>query len=304
MPHSTNPTLPFDEGRNDYIWRDSQDENGSMTRKLANLEKLFAIFNKNMYGQNCPLMGASMSIQHSGKGSESGAPLNMSRLYFRALTAFAQTRWKYPTVAATMPDLETVSYRIESSKGVEKWTNRTVFLICRDGGWQALRERLSRTSAIPSESGDCCVFYLIVSPEQTLKTEIEEFDILMHTHHTLVDGSGIRVILNEFLERLANPMESETIVWGEETARLFPAAVALERPASSPSNDAAQTTQAVPEERLKAFSKVRCHCIWLGGEDSRLKYSSTAGHWPACLSARNQRTETRTSRHALGFSYI
>ena len=225
-----------------------------MSRKFTSLERMFVIFNQNMYGQNCPFMGASISLQGRCYSSEL-KPFNISRLHTRAINAFCQTRWKYPTVAARVADGEKVSYNIESSEGVEKWAERTVFTICQDGGWLALRERLSRESPLPTPDGDCCLFYLIVRPDDTVKPELQSFDVLMHTHHALNDGSGIRVILNEFLERLADPLPDNEMVWGEETQRLLPAAVLLEK-VDEPESADSTPMPLVPEQRLKGFHKV------------------------------------------------
>ena len=225
-----------------------------MSRELANLERMFVMFNQDMYGQNCPFMGASISLQ--GRDYSSAMkPFNIAQLHTRAIRAFCQTRWKYPTVAARLVDGGKTSYNVEINGGVKIWAERTVFTICQDGGWLALRERLSRESSLPTSDGDCCLFYLIVRPDETVKPELQTFDVLMHTHHAFNDGSGIRVILNEFLERLADPLPDEEIVWGEETQRLLPAAVLLEKIEEQEVADNT-TMSPVPEERLKGFHKV------------------------------------------------
>lgn len=226
MPHSTAAGESEDHSR--YSWVKSDDGSSSMTRQFANFERMFAIVNQVLYGQNCPYMGASISLQGRNYSSEL-KPFNISRLHARATKAICQTRWKYPTVAARVADFNTASYNIESSEGIESWAERTVFTICQDGGWLALRERLSRESSLPTPDGDYCLFYLIVPPEETIKPELQNFDVLLHTHHALIDGSGIRAVINEFLARLADPLPDEEIVWGEETQRLLPAAIVLEK---------------------------------------------------------------------------
>lgn len=235
-----------------YSWIKSDNGSGKMTRKFANLERMFVIFNRNLHGQNCPLVGANISLQGREYSSKI-KPFNISQLHARAVKAFCQTRWRYPTVAARVLDGDTASYNIESGDGIEQWADRTVFTICQDGGWIALRERLSREASLPSPDGDCCLFYVIVRPDETIKPEIQTFDILMHTHHAFTDGSGIRVVMNEFLERLASPLPDNEIAWGEETQRFEPAAIVLEK------IEAAEDT-AIPvvrEEGSKAFHKVR-----------------------------------------------
>jgi hypothetical protein len=42
---------------------------------------------------------------------------------------------------------------------------------------------------------------LIIRPEEATKPEFIAFDVLMHTHHVVIDGSRIQSIFNEFLAR-------------------------------------------------------------------------------------------------------
>ena len=254
MPsYESEPTVNHDD-QPTYHWKELPNSSRSMVRQLTNLERMFVLLNRDMYGQNCAFMGASMSLK--GRVYSNGSkPLNISQLHCRAVRAFCQTRWKYPTVAARVLDSGRASYNIESRDDVERWADSTVFTICQDGGWLALRERLSRESPLPTADGHCCLFYIIVQPDETLKPELQMFDVLMHTHHAFTDGSSIRVILNEFLERLASPLPGHDIVWGEESQRLLPAAVLLERP-EEPETAISTTIPMVPEERLKGFHKV------------------------------------------------
>ena len=83
-----------------------------------------------------------------------------------------------------------------------------------------MREQVSRDAPIPSPDGDYCLFYIITRPDEAEKI-ITTFDVLMHTHHVFTDGSGIRSVLNEFLWRLASPLDEKEVVWGREAGRLF-----------------------------------------------------------------------------------
>jgi hypothetical protein len=229
----------------------SEDSFSSMTRQFASMESMFVIFNQMLYGQNCPYMGASISLKGRNYSSEF-QPFNISQLHARATKAMCQTRWKYPTIAARVLDFNTAGYNVESNANVGKWADRTVFTVCHDGGWLTLRERLSRDSLLPTPEGDCCLFYLIVRPEETLEHELQAFDILLHTHHAFIDGSGLRTVMNEYLERLADPLSDDEIVWGGETQRLLPAAVVLGTPEGPESNSVPVGREAV----LADFYKV------------------------------------------------
>ena len=249
MPHS-----PSDLENLGYTWVKSNNGSHAMVRQLSHLERMFAIFNQHMYGSNCPFLGANISLQRRDHSLES-EPLNILQLQTRAIQAFCQTRWKYPTVAARIVDGDKASYGVESRERVEKWAERTVVTVCQEGGWLALRERLSRESPLPTPDGDCCLFYLIVRPDESVQPELGEFDILMHTHHSLTDGSGIRVILNEFLQRLADPLPNSAIIWGEETRRLLPASVLLGKIEETESGIATVMSLA-PGERSETLNKV------------------------------------------------
>ncbi len=249
MPHST--AMVGNADQTGYSWVKSNDDSQSMIRHFTNLERMFVILNQTLYGQNCPVMGATISLRGREYSSKS-KPFNISQLRARAAKAFCQTRWKYPIVATRILDGDKASYKIDSRESVESWADRTVFTVCQDGGWFALRERLSRESSLPTPDDNYCLFYLIVRPEETVKPELQSFDVLMRTHHAFIDGSGIRAILNEFLERLADPLPDEDIVWGEETQRLLPAAVLLEKVEQPEST----SMPVVREAGVRAFHKV------------------------------------------------
>lgn len=243
-----------------YVWDANWDNDAPvMVRQLTNLERMFVILNRDLYGQNCPFLGATISIEHHGD-DVSSKPLFLTpaTLRTRAIEAFCQTRWVYPTVAARLARDSEAIYPVESEAQVKAWAERTVFMVEDDGGWITLRERLSRESPIPSIDGDYCLIYLIVSPAETAKSGILTFDILIHTHHVFTDGAGIRSILNEFLTRLAEPLESTEMQWGQEVGRLLPASPLLEK--DEEAEAAPQTGQvngaSVSADRLKGWTKV------------------------------------------------
>ncbi|PVH72222.1 hypothetical protein DL98DRAFT_611570 [Cadophora sp. DSE1049] len=213
----------------DFIWKPQLDDPSSITRDLTNTERMFVVLNRDLYGQNCPFIGASISIQNTSQ-SEQTPTFNSAELRKRAVEAFCQTRWRYPTVAARVSEHSKAVYSIDGENDVKTWAERSVTAVVTDGGWLALREQLSRDVSMPSSNGDYCVVYLIVKPEDGADGNLTNFDILMHMHHVFTDGSGIRSILNEFISRLANPLPSDEIHWGEEVSRLLPPSTLLVNP--------------------------------------------------------------------------
>lgn len=237
-----------------YSWANSGHDSHSMSRQLTYFERTFVVLYQAFYGQNCPFIGATISLRcqdHSPKSY----PFNFSQLHKRSVEAFYQTRWKYPTVAARIVDDDKALYNTESEVDVRKWAERTVSIISQDGGWRELRERLSRDSPLPTRDGDYCVIYLIVRPYEAAQPKLKTFDVLMHTHHVFTDGSGIRSILNEFLSRLAEPLAPGEIVWGEEVDRLLPPSLLLENDEDTDTANGAATPP-VPGERLKGYFEV------------------------------------------------
>jgi hypothetical protein len=224
-----------------------------MSRQLTNFERMFVIFNQALHGQNCPFFGATISVQRPDRSIESPS-FNLPWLQERAVEAFCQTRWKYPTVAARVIDGDKALYNIESEVEVKAWAERTVSTIAQDGGWIALRESLSRNSPIPTKDGDYCLFYLIVRPDEAESPKLMTFDVLMHTHHVFTDGSGVRTIFNEFLTRLADPLAPGEIVWGQEVDRLLPASILLEKEETETAHG--MITPPVAGEKLKGYFKV------------------------------------------------
>ncbi|KAG4417975.1 hypothetical protein IFR04_008869 [Cadophora malorum] len=190
---------------------------------------MFVALNRDLYGQNCPFIGASLSIKNTNLSNQPRI-FDLAELRKGAVEAFCQTRWRYPTVAARVDEDSKAVYSIDGDHEVKTWAERSVKTIVTDGGWLALREKLSRDAPMPSSTGDYCVVYLIVNAQDTAASNLRGFDILMHMHHVFTDGSGIRSILNEFISRLANPLPSNEVHWGEEVRRLLPASKLLVHP--------------------------------------------------------------------------
>jgi hypothetical protein len=169
--------LPEEQG---YLWKKASQDSPPLTgssstansanppssgatfsRQLTNLERMFVIFNRDLYGQNCHFFGATISVQARESPLESPS-FDLSQLQQRAIDAFCQTRWKYPTVAARV-DGDRAVYNVETETEVKSWARRTVSTISLAGGWLALRERVSRDSPIPTINGDYCTMYIVVS---------------------------------------------------------------------------------------------------------------------------------------------
>ncbi len=173
------------DDQSEYLWARTGVDACTMTRKLTNLERMFVIFNRDLHGQNCPFIGATINLRESIVPSQRRA-FDLAGLQKRAVEAFCHTRWRYPTVAARVVGDDKATYVIETDEQVRKWAERTVRIVTDYGGWYALRERVSRSLPIPSPEGDYCLMYLIVQPEEVARGELTTFDILMHTHQYVI----------------------------------------------------------------------------------------------------------------------
>lgn len=116
-------------------------------------------------------------------------------------------------------------YKVEEAANVKKWAARTVQTVESSSGWRELLAKLSREVVLPSKDGDCAFLYLLVRPLQSSKSRINQFDLLLHVHHGLVDGAGIRSIMNEVLVGLTKLSPTTSHSWGEEVERLGPTAL-------------------------------------------------------------------------------
>jgi hypothetical protein len=211
---------------------------------------MFEIFNRDLYGQNCPFMGATISVQT--QESQSACPsFSLPKLRDRAIEAFCQTRFKYPTIAARI-DGDKAVYKVEDKDEVRSWARRVVSTVSLQGGWEKMRERVSREVPLPTIDGDYCTIYIILKPNETARRQLTTFDILLHTHHAFTDGAGIRSILDEFLSRLTQPLQQDKVLWGQETDRLLPPAILL---AKAEGPEAGLSPAAGSGVRLKGFTK-------------------------------------------------
>ncbi|KAG9258527.1 uncharacterized protein F5Z01DRAFT_201089 [Emericellopsis atlantica] len=204
-----------------HPWNKSQTIHGSdvISRPLATGEFVLAMLNEHAQGHNCPYLGAKVSIEHLDETCTTVDELKSS-----VQQAFAATRWCHPTVAAQVHNGKELVYPVEDANQVSQWLERTVHLVQSSEGWIGQHDKLSRDVVLPTATGDYALLYLIVHPDQVAIDNIVSFDLLLHVHHTLVDGAGLRTLLNLILQSLVKPT-SESYHWGEETQRLAPSAL-------------------------------------------------------------------------------
>ncbi|PSR83572.1 hypothetical protein BD289DRAFT_483261 [Coniella lustricola] len=196
-----------------------------VTRSLTTPEFMLSTINKYASGHNCPYLGATISVKDTGS-----VILTAESLQASLWRAWTHVRWLHPTVACQIDeDCKRMSYRVENAAQVNLWAARTAKLLTsHHDGWQELQEKLSRETILPAgEAGDCAFLYAIPRLDQTpdARQPITHFDLLLHVHHGLVDGTGLRSILDAVLVGLTRPEVPTNVVWGDEAVRLSPAAL-------------------------------------------------------------------------------
>ncbi|KAK7419771.1 hypothetical protein QQX98_003143 [Neonectria punicea] len=194
----------------------------SYSRSLATPEFMLSMLNEYALGHNCPYLGVTVSVQHSATSSNGFNPRDLES---RVARAFVHARWAHPMVACRVVDSKQLVYNVEEAADVAKWASRTVQTVENESGWMEVHDKLSREVVLPSKDGDCAFLYLVLNPEQSSKAQVTQFDLLLHVHHGLADGAGLRSMMNEVLTGLTRPSLGTDYAWGEEVERLSPAAL-------------------------------------------------------------------------------
>jgi 15-O-acetyltransferase Tri3 len=242
--HHQRPTI--------HPWTKSTASQSVYSRTLATPEYMLSMLNDYALGHNCPYLGANISVQYAGLAPSSSSVLSIDDLKSRVMQAFIHTRWIHPMVASQISESKRMVYKVEQSPEVTEWADRTVKTVQQGSGWLALREKLSREVVLPSKDGDCVFLYLIVSPDQASRSQICEFDLLLHVHHGLADGAGLRSTMNEILTFMANPEPGECHVWGEEVDRLTPTALDV----ADISNEMMKSLAEMPKEVSRSYERL------------------------------------------------
>lgn len=240
-----------------------------------------SMLNDYAFGHSCPYLGVTVSLQNS---ENSSAGFSAEDLQSRIAQAFIYTRWVHPMVACQIKDAKQMVYKVEEAADVTKWAARTVQTVESSSSWRELLAKLSREVVLPSEDGDCAFLYLVVRPLQSSKSRINQFDLLLHVHHGLADGAGIRSIMNEVLVGLTKLSPATSYSWGEEVERLSPTALDV----AVISDEATKSLMAMPNEVGSITDS--------GGEMSRTEVWANNNVSFLYLLSRSPRPKTRDQR--------
>lgn len=203
-----------------HPWTKLKGALGTYSRTLTAPEEVLALLNQHAQGQSSAYLGLTVSVKHTNSSK-----LGVKELKSRLEKAFITTRWAHPTVATQVTGNKNLIYHVHDTDGVAAWSKRTVQKAEMAGGWHAKCAQLSREPVLPTESGDCAVLHLVLSPQQATQAPVTKFDLLLHAHHTLIDGAGLRSVMNKVLTELAKPNSPADFSWGEEVQRLEPSAL-------------------------------------------------------------------------------
>ncbi|KAH7925398.1 hypothetical protein BV22DRAFT_1034076 [Leucogyrophana mollusca] len=199
-----------------YRWQ-ADSETGLYSREAGGGEIVCDIQNRAGHGELTLFAGVECSFVRDGLSTES----LMEGLH----RVWTIARFEVPTIAAevthddcgtAMLNYQTLSTQIQA----DEWARRTI-VVRGNIGLDELREELSATT-LPTANRDHVLLYVVLH-ENT-------FDLLLHSHHALIDGVGSKLLFTFLLKRLVQFLDGSlepsplSLQWGTEGAKLCPCA--------------------------------------------------------------------------------
>ncbi|OJA15103.1 hypothetical protein AZE42_05575 [Rhizopogon vesiculosus] len=157
-------------------------------------------------------------------------PVSIMKLTSSAQECWCSLRFHFPTIASSIggsDELPTLTYTTGTPQEVNQWAERT--LLVHSPSYIDLQQlRVDESQRmVPSPDGDYCWLHLAPG-ELANDGTVSTFGLLLHCHHSLFDGSAVKIIMNFFLDQLAKVLSgchsmSESVQWGNELENLPPA---------------------------------------------------------------------------------
>ncbi|KAF8876712.1 hypothetical protein CPB85DRAFT_1398188 [Mucidula mucida] len=136
-------------------------------------------------------------------------------------------RYQIPIVACTIyvdgDDQGHLQYHSPTPKSASAWADRT-FCVHSGLDLDALRSEVG-TWSVPSAAGDQT--WLHFSCSDSNAAHVPEFGLLFHSHHAPFDGTGVKLIMARFFDRLSQLLihsssDDIALQWGSEIDNLTP----------------------------------------------------------------------------------
>ncbi|KAF4604298.1 hypothetical protein EYR38_004720 [Pleurotus pulmonarius] len=209
--------VKFDQ--NISLWKELPSGKG-VWRTLVGGEVAQEAMNRYQKGLQSLFIGAYLEAKASH--------ITRARLVQAARDTWLWTRFHIPTVAATIdPDDEgtpKLIYKPTNESGAAEWADRT-FIVSYEPGLDIENLRLQLgTEKIPSEGGTQTWCHLVLDRDEG-DDSVTTFGLLIRTHHSPFDGLGLKILLNRYLNQVAQVLGSAgatngSLSWGSEAANL------------------------------------------------------------------------------------
>ncbi|KAG2048192.1 hypothetical protein BDR06DRAFT_1013206 [Suillus hirtellus] len=207
-----------------FKWKPFKDEGvrSGWARPLGGGEHVHEIFNRYAKGDQMLFFGVTIDLHD---------PVSITKLRSSAQECWCWLRFQVPTIASSILNdsdhkLPTLIYTTASSQEISQWTQRTL-IIHPPSHIDLAQLRVDEGQMkVPSSDGDYTRMHLV--PGEIVNGAVSKFGLLFHTHHSLFDGSGLKIVMNCYLAQLAKVFSdsysaSELIEWGNELKNLPPA---------------------------------------------------------------------------------
>jgi hypothetical protein len=201
-----------------YKWKISDRDSHVYQRYAAGVERFEDFLNRYVNGQQNLFFAVTTSIPHPKD------PVDVLRA---ARHAWVALRYKIPMLAgSTTQDAQDdtlMTYRLAVDlSDAEAWAERTAQLYDAPSLDDA-RVELGKQAKLPDTYGQQTFLYIV-------PRSATEYGILLFTHHTPFDGTGIKMVMDRFLVELARYLDDEVLAkrelsaleWGKEGDNLMP----------------------------------------------------------------------------------
>ncbi|KAJ6469456.1 hypothetical protein C8R45DRAFT_937855 [Mycena sanguinolenta] len=149
-----------------------------------------------------------------------------------ARAAWISLRYQTPIVATAIEvgqdEVPMLKYRVPNANQVEEWADRTLRTHHRPAlDLGRLREELGNQK-VPSLEGDQTWMHLVLGAADSTGP-VSPIGFIFHTHHSVTDGNGCKIIVNRYLTHLAAQLTAtkrvvaSDLAWGSEVEHLTPA---------------------------------------------------------------------------------
>ncbi|OAX32736.1 hypothetical protein K503DRAFT_584758 [Rhizopogon vinicolor AM-OR11-026] len=190
-------------------------------RLLGGGEQIQDIQNRHFKGLHTLFFGLMINLHD---------PVSIAKLTSSAQGCWCSLRFQFPTIASSIggsEELPTLIYTTGTPQEIDQWAQRT--LLVHSPSYVDLEQlRVDEgQKKVPSPDGDYCLMHLVPG-ELANDGTVSTFGLLLHCHHSLCDGSAVKIILNFYLDQLAKALSgsrsmSESVQWGNELENIPPA---------------------------------------------------------------------------------